>query len=165
MYKFLTKNGQALAFGLGGLVVAIFLITALTGLSSAGYEVGTDLNKLSADQKAGMNFFNIGIGLTVFMAALAGFLALVVFGITDLMKFPKSAIKFGIGLLALLAVFFVLYSTASGEATGSLARIIDKFNVTDGVSKFISAGIWTTIGLALSAAGIMFVAEIRNMFK
>jgi len=165
MYKFLTKNGQAIALGLGVLVVAIFLGSALSGMSSAGYDVGTDLNKLSAEQKADIGFFNPGIALTVFMAGLAAFLALVVFGIMDLVKFPKSALKFGVGLIALLAIFFILYSTSSGEGTGKLAMLIDKFDVTPRVSKFISAGIWTTIGLAAAAAGIMVLAEIRNIFK
>lgn len=165
MYKFLTKNGQAVALGLGVLVTAIFLISALSGLASAGYDVGTDLNKLTPEQKGAINFFNPGIGLTVGMAVLAGVLALVVFGITDLIKFPKSAIKFGLGLIALLAIFFILYSTASPEGTGKLATLIDKFAITPNVSKFITAGIWTTIGLAGVAAATMVLAEIRNIFK
>lgn len=165
MYKFLTKNGQPLALGLGVLVVAIFLISALTGMSGAGYDVGTDLNKLTAEQKGAITFFNPGIFLTVAMAAIAVILALVVFGIVDLIKFPKSAMKFGIGLIALLAVFFILYSTADPEGTGKLGELIDRFDVSESVSKFISAGISTTVGLAALAAIIMVLAEIRNMFK
>lgn len=165
MYKFLTKNGQTAALGLGVLVVAVFLISAFVGLGNSGYDVGTDLNKLTAEQKSAINFFNPGLYLTVAMAVVAGLLALVVFGVVDLIKFPKSALKFGAGFVALLAIFGILYSTADAEGAGKLGQLIDKFDITPSVSKFISAGIYTTVGLAAAAAGIMVVAEIRNLFK
>jgi len=165
MYKFLTKNGQGLALGLGLFVVAVFLITTFSGLSSAGYDMSTDLNKLTSEQKADISFFNPGLYLTLFLAGLALFLAFVVFLVTDLLKFPKSAMKIGIGFLALIAIFFILYSTADAEGAGKLGATIDKFNITPNVSKFISAGIFTTVGLLAASAVIIVLAEVRNMFK
>lgn len=165
MYKFLIKNGQAVAIALGLIVTAVFLISTFTGLSGAGYDVGTDLNKLSAEQKAGINFFNPGLMLTVAMAVIAGVLALVVFGLADLIKFPKSAIKFGLGFIVLLVIFFLLYSTASTEVSGKLAEKMQEFHVSPNVYKLITAGILTTVGLAIAAAVIMVLAEVRNAFK
>jgi len=46
MYKLLTKYGQTGALLLGIAVTAIFLITVMSGLSSSGYDMGTDLNAL-----------------------------------------------------------------------------------------------------------------------
>lgn len=165
MYKFLTKNGQAIALGLGLFVVAVFLITTFSGLSSAGYDMSTDLNKLSAEEKANISFFNPGLALTLFLAVLAVVLAFVVFAVMDLIKFPKSAMKIGLGLLGLIVVFFILYSTADPEGTGKLGETIDKFNITPNVSRFISAGIFTTLGLLAFSALFIVFAEVKNIFK
>ena len=108
MYKFLTKNGQSMALGLGVLVILIFLVSTYLGFSSMGYDMSTDLNKLSDAEQADIQFFNPGIFLTVAMIAVAFVLAFIVFGIADLIKFPKNAIKFAIGLIGLIVVFYIL---------------------------------------------------------
>ena len=43
MYKFLTKNGQLIAFGLGALITIIFLGVALSGMD--------EFNSLGFDEK------------------------------------------------------------------------------------------------------------------
>ena len=164
MYKLLTKYGQTGALLLGIAVTAIFLITVMSGLSSSGYDMGTDLNALDDEAKASIGFFNPGLWLTIILAVIAVVLAFVVFGIWDLIKYPKSAIKFLIGFVVLLVIFFVLYASANPEVVGFEDKMMQN-DITDGISKFISAGIWTTIGLLTVAFLAMILSEIRNAFK
>ena len=165
MYKFLTKNGQSLALGLGVLVIAIFLISIYSGFSSAGYDMSTDLNKLSDAEQAEINFFDAGIGLTVALIIINFILAFVVFGILDLVKFPKNAIKFLIGAVALAIVFYILYATSNFDTSGRLATLNDTFGITEGISKFISGGIKTTLGLLGLSALAVIVGEVWSILK
>lgn len=153
-----------LALILGLVCIAIFLISALTGISSAGYELGTDLNALPDDVKSEISFFNPGLGLARAMVYACFGLA-VVFGLFNFAKFPKASIKAAAALLAIVILFFILYSTSSMEETGKLAMLHDKFDVSEGTSKFISGGLKTTVIMALGAFIIMILAEIRNIFK
>lgn len=165
MYKFLIRNGQTAAVLLGIAVIVIFLVTVFTGFGSSPYGMSTDLNALSPEEKAGIGFFNTGLGLTVILTILAFGLAFIVFGILDLVRFPKSAMKFIIGLVVLGIIFFALYSMSDVEMMGRIGKVHKEFNITDGVSKFISAGIKTTIGLVVLSALAMVFGELRNAFK
>ena len=165
MYKFLTKNGQSVALGLGVLVIAIFLISIYSGFSSSGYDMSTDLNKLSDAEQADIKFFDPGIFLTVVMIGLAFLLAFVVFGIFDLIKFPKNAIKFAIGAVALAVVFYALYATSSFDTAGRLEKLNDTFGITESISKFISGGIKTTLGLLGASVLAVIVGELWSIFK
>ena len=165
MYKFLTKNGQSLALGLGVLVIAIFLISIYSGFSSMGYDMSTDLNKLTDAEQANIGFFDSGIALTVAMIIIAFALAFVVFGIFDLVKFPKNAIKFAIGVLGLAIVFYALYATSSFDTGGRLAKLNEDFEITPTISKFISGGIKTTLGLLGFSVIAVVVGELWALFK
>lgn len=165
MYKFLTKNGQSLALGLGVLVIAIFLINIYTGFNAANYDMSVDLNKLPDEEIAGIGFFDTGIFLTVCMIGIAFFLAFVVFGLTDLIKFPKNAIKIGGGLLVIGLIFFALYSTSSFDEAGRFAKLNNDFDITEGISKFISGGIKTTLGLLIFSGIALVVGELWSAFK
>ena len=166
MYNFLTKNGQLLALGLGVLVIAIFLGSVIAGFNAnESMDMSTDLMNLDPDVRKGIDFFNPGLGATVGMVILADALALVVFGIINILKFPKDAMKFGIGLVVLAIIFFALYSTSTMEQAGKLGSLHERFGITEGISKLISGGLKTTVGLAIAAFAIMVISEIRNMFK
>jgi len=165
MYKFLTKNGQSLALGLGVLVIAIFLISIYTGFSSSGYDMSTDLNKLSDAEQAKIDFFDSGIALTVGMIIVAFVLAFVIFGVADLVKFPKNAIKFAVGVLGLGVIFYALYATSSFDSAGRLARLNEEFDITATISKFISGGIKTTLGLLAFSAIAVIVGELWSILK
>lgn len=165
MYKFLTKNGQTMALGLGLAVIAIFLINISSGFSNAGYNMSTALNKLPDAEQAGIKFFDNGIKLTVFMAFAAFILAFVVFGLTDLIKFPKNAIKMVGGLLVVGIIFYALYSTATFHETGRFVKLNDSFEITEKISKFISGGIKTTLGLLGFSVVALVVGELWSLFK
>jgi len=104
-----------LALALGVLVVAFFLGSVFSGFDSMGYDMSTDLNKLTDEQQSEIGFFDGTIKITVFMIGAAFVLAFLIFGIFDLIKFPKNAIKFIIGLLVIGGVFFALYSSLEIE--------------------------------------------------
>lgn len=164
MYNFLTKNGQTVALLLGILAIAIFLGSVFSGISSdPAIDLSTDLNKY--DGKSDIAFFNPGLGITIGMVLLAAALAIVVFGIINLIKFPKGAIKFGIGLVVLAAIFGGLYATSVMESAGKLGELHERFSITENVSKFISGGLKTTLGLAGVAFVSMVVLEVVNLFK
>ncbi len=165
MYKFLTKNGQTMALGLGVLVIAIFLISIYSGFSSMGYDMSTDLNKLSDQEQANIGFFDAGIGITVAMIILAFALAFVVFGIFDLIKFPKNAIKFAIGVIGLGVVFYALYATSSFDTAGRMEVLNERFEITESISKFISGGIKTTLGLLGFSVLAVIAGELWALFK
>ena len=165
MYQFLTKKGQLLAITLGVVVVAIFLGSVFSALSSAGYSMGDDLNgimKANPDQT--FSFFDIGIQLTLALIVIA-LAAAVLFGIFQLISAPKQSIKGIIGIAAIAVLFFALYSTAGTDTDSVIGNIIAKFNVSDNQSKMISGGIMTTLILLGLSMISMLLFEVYNLFK
>lgn len=163
MYKFLTKNGTFVAFGIGVLITVAFLVGAIFGLKADGFDAGTDLTTMK-DKFSDMGYFNIGLYLTLALL-VACVVALIVFMIVDVFKFPKQTIKGIIGFVGLIIVFFIIKSVAKVEVGPLWTRLSADFNITDGVSKTISAGIWITIILLVGATLTMIVSELRNFFK
>lgn len=156
MYKFLTKNGQLLAFGLGVLITILFLINVIPGLE--------EFNMLSKEEKPTTNIFNLGLAGAIALAVIAA-VAAVLFGVINTITNFKGSIKGLIGVGILLVVFFVLYSMATPETSGPLVSTLEEFNVTEGQSKFISGAINTSLILAGVAAAAFVISEVRNFFK
>jgi hypothetical protein len=162
MYNFLTKNGQTLAFLVGLISVVIFLVTSVSGLNSAGL-AGADLSSMKEEIPT-MDFFNIGISITLFLL-IACIALLLIFILVDIGKFPKQMGKALLAVAGLVVVFIAFRATSVAETGGVWDKLANEFSVTEGASKTISGGIKTTGLLALGAIGIMVVAEIRNFFK
>ncbi len=161
MYNFLVKNGTAVAMGVGSIVTLIFIGTVLAGLSGAGYDTSTDL--MSVDFK-NFNGFNTGIVLTFILGVIAIVLMLVGV-IMDLIQNRKTSLKMVIGIVALIIVFIILYTTATYDVGGKWDALNTEFGVAEKSSKFISAGIWTCgILLVISILSIV-VSEVKNFFK
>lgn len=160
MYKFLTKYGQLLAVGVSIVVVAIFLITSLVGLSNAGYSSSTDL----IDYKKEISFFNTGLYLTIALLIVAA-LAWIFFALFQLVSNPKESIKFLIGGVAIAIVFVIFYFIANTEVSGKMAELVSKHDITEGVNRLISAGLNTTVILAGLSVLVMIVSEFVNIFK
>jgi len=156
MYKLLTKHGQMLAFGLGVLISAIFLISVFSGLE--------EFNSLGKEAKYETTIFNFGI-MAVRALVILTFIMMIAFGLYHVLTNLKGSIKGILGFVALLAIFGISYATATSETSELFTTLFEKFNVTDGNSKFITAAINT--GLALCGiAGLSFViSEVRNFFK
>ena len=137
MYQFLAKNGQTFAFGLGIVLTAIFLISALGGLEQ--------FDMLGKEVQYETTIFDIGFYAVIVLTILC-FVAAVVFGLGQMISNPKSALKGIVGIAALAAIFFIIYSSVDpGADSAGVLKEVENFNVTDGASKFISGALITTI--------------------
>jgi membrane protease YdiL (CAAX protease family) len=157
MYKFLTKNGQALAFGLGIIIAALFLITATSNLGS--------FNSLPDEEKFTTSIFDLGLMGAIALIIIALILT-ILFAIFQTATNFRSSIFGILGLVAIVVIFFIAYSSASSEATGSIAEAADKAGgVSPNELKIIGGGITTALVLAGIAVVSIVITEIINLFK
>ncbi|MEL6718757.1 MAG: hypothetical protein AAFO82_13030 [Bacteroidota bacterium] len=157
MYQFLSKNGQTIAFGLGILLTAIFLISALGGIEQ--------FDMLGKEEQYQTTIFDSGFWSVIILTIIC-FAAAVLFGLGQMLGNFKGALKGIIGIAALAAIFFIIYSSVDPTAdSASVMKEVENFNVTDGQSKFISGALVTTIVLSLLALATFVVFEIINLFK
>jgi len=156
MYDFLVKRGEMLAFGLGIILVLIFLFTAIPGLDS--------FNALPEDQQNQSDIFNVGLYLAMILGVITALTA-IVFGLLQLVTNPKGSIKILVGLAVLAVVFGIFYATAEVETTGSIVKAAADFDVNDNTSKLITAGIMTAISLSVVSVVAFIGAELYNAFK
>ncbi len=163
MYKFLTRKGGLVAIGIGLISVLIAMGTMINGVTS-NYSMSDDLNSImKSNPEANFDFINPAISVVIGLIAIA-FIAALLFGILGLFSDPKGAIKFLIGAALMLGLFFIL-SNAGGEESAKITRLMEKFDVSDGVGKFIGGGVKTAV-IGIAAAFIFAaVMEIWNLFK
>lgn len=165
MYKLLTDKGQLFALILALICIAIFFGTVLSGIGSAGYSVSDDLNQIMKNNPgADFSFFNTGIGLVMILIIIT-FVIAVLFGLFQIITSPKSSMKGIIIAIALLAMFFITYSMGASDTTGPIAATLQKFNVSETISKMISGGITTTAILTALAGVLVIVLELFNFSK
>lgn len=156
MYRLLTKYGTGFAFGLGLLVTLIFLIPAISGVS--------EFNMLPPEEKGTTTIFNAGLYCALALIII-GFASSILFGIYQLAAHPKGAVKFLISIAVIAVLFFILYSMSAPETGERMQALAKEFNITDGISKLISAALKTVLALAGIAVLAFVFAEIRNLFK
>ena len=164
MYKLLTSKGQLFAIGLGVLSVAIALGTIISGVKS-NYSMSDNLNDiLKNNADANFDFFNPAINIVVILVIIAA-AAMVLFGLFHLISDLKGSLKAIIGLALVVALFFIFSSSAEVAGTAKLSELIDKNNMSDQISKFISGGVKTAVIAAMIAFSAAVVMEIINLFK
>lgn len=158
MYSFLTRNGQTVAFGVGLLMAIIMVVSISGGVGEWSQLAENDMARYDT------TIFNFGMIAAFALMALAA-AAAVLFGIYQLATNPKGALKGILGLVAVIALFFIIYSAADPqpEMLEKMAKL--DFNVTPGQSKMITGAIWTALILAAMAVLSTAVAEIINFFK
>jgi len=160
MYKFLTKNGQLIAFGLGALITVIFLGMAFSGMD--------DFNSLVAMKKGTeSNIFNFGISASIFLIAL-GFILMVVFGVYQVATDIKSSMKGIIGFGVIVIIFIIASNMVPGsidEIPAYISGPMTKYDVSLSDYGFISGGIMTAIVLSIVAVLAFVGSEILNFFK
>jgi len=165
LYNLFTTKGQLIALVLALVVIAISVLGIFGGLSSGGYDVGTDLNAvLKGGGGNGFNFFNSAILLPGILIGIATFLW-IGFTVFQVLTDIKGSSKIVIAFLIIAVMFFVFKAMNDSETTGKLAALIQKNGISEGVSTSISGGIWTTLVLTILAAVLMIVMEVLNMFK
>ncbi|TXB63310.1 hypothetical protein [Phaeodactylibacter luteus] len=161
MYKFLTKNGQTLAFGLGVVITAIFLISVVSNMG--------EFTAMAEEKQAETTIFDFGLYGAIALSIVAA-IAMVLFGLVQVATSFKSSMKGILGFVALLVIFFVSYSMTDTNVSPYIQGAIDKFEqggavFTEGNLKFISGGISTTVILVILAAAAFVISEISNLFK
>ena len=157
MYNFLTKNGTMVAFGLGLLVVAIFYLAVFPGLET--FNAVAEGDQPTSD--AG-DIFLPGIYATVALIVIA-FAAWLLFGLFHAASAPKGAIKGLVGIAALVGIFFILYSIA--DPNNISPKIMEEFDISDGISKFVGASIGLTLVLMVGAVLAFIVGSIARFFR
>jgi hypothetical protein len=156
MYKFLAKNGQTLAFGLGVLITVIFLAMALP-----------NIGLIDEDNPQNVNIFNFGIVGTIILIIIAA-ASMILFGVVQVASSFRTSWKGILGFVILLVVFFVAYSTANSDISQEVAAIRNAAGdagVTGSNLKFIGGSITTLLILVIVAVGAFVISEVINFFK
>ncbi len=156
MYQFLNKHGQVAAFALGMLITIVFFIQIMSGIST--------FEGLSKADQLQTGIFDFGLAASIFLVILCT-LAIIGFGIIYMIKNPKSSLRGMVPFLVLLAIFLVSYVMAKPATEGPLLAVAERFELTDGQEKLVTAGLTTAMILFFGATIAFAVAEIRNFFK
>jgi len=156
MYKFLIKNGQVVAFGLGLLLVLVYFLSVGKGLP-ADFSSLEVKDQLAANTSA----FNFGLKAAIVLIVLT---AIVVIGfmIYQFISNPKGAIKGLIAIAVLAVLFLILYSSADPAIS---PRLVKDFPISDGISKYISAALSTTLIVGAFAIFALIASEVRSFFQ
>lgn len=156
MYNLLVRRGDTIAFVVGIVISLIFILLALGGLD--------EFNSLSKmDQKAA-NIFNFGLYAAIFLTIIAA-AVWILFGLFQLVTNLKGSMKFLLAFGIVLILFFIFYSMADPGMTGLLQGTLEKFDITEGISKLISAALSTGLTLIILAAASFIIFELINLFK
>ncbi len=165
MYQFLTKNGQALAFGLGLLLIIVFLATALPSAGNYNFET------MEADQVREVSIFNFGLYSAIALVVLAA-IGMVLFGVLQIAGNLKNSWKGILGFAGMVVIFIIAFSIASGDPeTAAIQNSVSNFESSQGVEmstsnlKFIGAGITTAIVMAGLAVLALVVTGVRSFFQ
>jgi len=158
MYKFLVDNGQRIAFGLGMGLTILFFVFALSGME--------EFSMLAKEEQFTTGIFDVGLFGSLVLIVIAA-VAMVGFGIFQILGDVKGSMKGLLGLFALLAIFFAAFATSPGEETGAVAESIQRldYEISPSSLKFIGGSIITSLVLILIAAAAFIFFEIRNFFK
>ena len=171
MYTFLNKYGQALAFGIGVLVVIIFMVSIF---GAPAEEISALTNdQIKGPEKYATSAFDFGITISIVLIGLA-FIAAIVFGLIQVASNPKGSLKGIVGALLLIVLCFVCYSVANNDISQESAAIqnsITKFNTDQeadfdgGTLKFISGSIIAALVLIGLSILSLIAFGIRGIFK
>ena len=94
------------------------------------------------------------------MVSIATIIAIIL-PIVNLFSNPKSLIRAGIGVVALLLVFFLVYSISDSTVTTKWAML----EQTPSDIKLIGAGLWMLYIFLFGSIAVMIYSEVSKMFK
>ncbi len=158
-YSFLAKKGPMFAF-LGAVILIVIAIIPIIGGMDSLESVPPAQQAFS--EEGNIFFPALYIAVALFILAVA---AAVLLSLYQVVVNPKAAMKGLIAFAILLVLFIIFYSMADGAGSGSLAKTIEKFNVSTTISKIIGASIRLTIMVGISSILLMVGMEVRNYFK
>ena len=146
MYNLLMKNGQVMAFGLGVVVVLIFLFQMFGGTPDAN--------------NPGLTF---GIIASMFFICVCA-LAASGFAVFQNLGNIKMLIPSILALLATLFVLFQFGSFAFGEAAVETKNLLGN-GLTAGENSFVSAGVAVGLGALVLTFLALVVSLVMDFFK
>jgi uncharacterized membrane protein len=155
----LSQNGPLIAFLATLVVVVISIIPIISGLESFS-SVPTAQQSYAKEG----DIFYTGLYLTALLFAIA-VIATILLSIFQVINNPKASSKSLIALGILAVVFIILFMVTDAKGTGSLAQTIERFSVTDSISKIIGAGLQLTVIMFIGSLILAVVLEIWNYFK
>lgn len=165
MYSFFNKYGQSLAFGLGVAITVIFLAMIFSDPATES------LATMTPEEKFETSMFDFGLSVSIGLTVLT-VIAMLVFGILQILQAPKASLKGIIGLGVVAILMFIAYSTAAGEPDHpTLVTAVDKFESSQGVDltpgqlKFIGGSIITALVMLAVSFVVLIVFGVRNFFK
>jgi len=141
MYNLLMKNGQVMAFGLGVIVVLVFLFQMFGGTPDA--------------DNAGLSF---GISASMFFIVVCA-LAASGFAVFQNLGNIKGLI---VSVIALLATVFVLFQFA-GFLTSTGAVDVAKDTLANGLTATEDSFVQTGVGIGLGMLALTFLAFIVSL--
>ena len=156
MYKFLTKNGTALAFGLGVIVSVLGFAVILSGLE--GY------NMLAEEDQGTTSIFNVALWGAIVLVIVC-FAAMLIFGLVHVVNNWKEALEGVIALAVIIGLTVLFYSMSEVETSGKIAGMISKGELDGNTSKWISGALGTTLVMLAITVVVFVFSEIRNAFK
>ena len=156
MYKFLTKNGTALAFGLGVLVSVIGFAAILSGLE--GY------NMLAEEEQGTTSIFNAFLWGAIVLVII-GFAAMLVFGLIHVASNWRGALEGIIAIAVIIGLTVLFYSMAEVETSGKVGQMIADGKLDANTSQWITGVLSTTLIMLGGTVVVFIFSEIRNAFK
>lgn len=162
LYNYLVKNGDAAAVGVSAVLFVIFALGIYMGTSSGGYNLNELIDK---EDLTDVNCFNSGLWMMIIMTILA--IVLMILGVfTDLFKNFKTGSRSIFGFGAIVIAFIVFYFTSSHDSGGRFDSYWSpEFGITEGLSKFISAGLYSLMGMTLLSFLLIIFYEVKSFFK
>jgi hypothetical protein len=109
-----------------------------------------------------MDIYDIALYVGYFLAII-GVIAAVLLPLVNSLGNPKSLMKSGIAVIALLVVFGIAYAVSDNEVSARFAA--DPFNLTPGASQFAGGLLIATYFLFVIAFVSIFVNEISKAIK
>ncbi len=158
-YKFLAKYGPTLAFALFVVCVVIAMIPIIGGVSEFS---NVPVERQSYAPEGGIFLAGIYISVALLIVAI---IVAIVFSVFQVLSNPKASTKALISFGLVAVAFFLLYFMADAKGTGSLAKTIESFNISEGISKLIGGGIQLSVFMLIGSFIVAIVMEIWNYFK
>src|SRR5690606_25711804 len=109
-----------------------------------------------------MDIYDIALYVGYFLVII-GVIAAVLLPLVNSLGNPRSLMKSGIALVALLVVFGVAYAISDNEVTARFAA--EPFNLTPGASQFSGGLLIATYFLLVIAFVSIFVNEISKAIR
>lgn len=163
LYNQLLKNGDAIAVGFSALMFILFALSVYLGSQSANIDLSTLTDR---PDKSDVNIFNVGLYTVIVLGIVA--ILLTIGGILwDIFRNFKTGSKSIFGFVGIIVAFLAFYFTSSHDSGGRFDAYWSKepFFITEGLSKFISAGLYTLIALTFVSFILILFFEVKSFFK